>query len=163
MRFHSSTRLSFPARDVESVRWEQLDKDRHRCHMTVTFIGLTGAMSPLPATYLREMLDDEDDGREPHLLRFLDLFSHRIVSLYYRAWKKYRGHIHWDPAAEEKTVSLMLALGGQDADLARGRPDREAGDELRRSPANAWPPDAARAVGGGSRELRSRTPGRGTR
>jgi len=132
VRFHSSTRLCFPARDVESVRWEALDGERRRCHLTVTFLGLSGTTSPLPPAYLREMLDDEADGGDRRLSGFLDIFNHRIVSLYFRAWKKYRGHLQRDPDASEGTTRLMLALGGQDAALSRTEPGSEEKDELRR-------------------------------
>lgn len=132
VRFHSSTRLCFPPRDVESVRWETLDGNRQRCHLTVTFLGLSGTTSPLPPAYLREMIDDEADGGDRRLSGFLDIFNHRIVSLYFRAWKKYRGHLRRDPDASEGTTRLMLALGGQDAALSRTEPDSGEEDELRR-------------------------------
>jgi type VI secretion system protein ImpH len=131
IRFHASSQLCFAAREVESVHWDRLNEDHRRCHLTVTFLGLLGAMSPLPGTYLREMIDDEDRGDAPRLREFLDLFNHRIIGLYYRAWKKYRGYLQVDATAQEKTTSLMLALGGQDADLARSVPGEDAGDELR--------------------------------
>ena len=61
--------------------------------MTVTFLGLTGPSGVLPRHYTELLLrlDREAKGPEKHALRrWLDLFNHRLLSLFYRAWEKYR-------------------------------------------------------------------------
>ena len=56
-------------------------------------MGLTGPSGVLPRHYYRVSYKIECDARAPekHALRdWLDLFNHRLVSLFYRAWEKYR-------------------------------------------------------------------------
>jgi type VI secretion system protein ImpH len=57
--------------------------------MTVTFMGLIGPSGVLPQHYTKMVIQrtrDKDFG----LRDFLDLFNHRALSLFYRAWEKER-------------------------------------------------------------------------
>jgi type VI secretion system protein ImpH len=57
--------------------------------MVVPFLGLVGSNGVMPHHYtalLLKRLRDKDFA----LREFLDLFHHRLVSLFYRAWEKYR-------------------------------------------------------------------------
>src|SRR6202040_296448 len=67
--------------------------------MTVTFMGLTGPSGILPRHYTEMLirLDRESRTAERYILRnWLDLFNHRLVSLFYRAWEKYRFPISYE-------------------------------------------------------------------
>lgn len=75
--------------------------------MTVTFLGLTGPSGVLPHHYTTELLQAQHD-KDSAMSEFFDLFNHRTVSLFYRAWEKYRFPI----------------------DYERRRLDREPGDDL---------------------------------
>src|SRR5262249_36267283 len=57
--------------------------------MLVAFLGLTGPQGVLPQHYTALLL--RRIREKDHALHdFLDLFNHRAVSLFYRAWEKYR-------------------------------------------------------------------------
>jgi len=59
--------------------------------MTVSFMGLTGPNGVLPQHYTTLVIERAHQRYKDHTLReFLDLFNHRAISLYYRAWEKYR-------------------------------------------------------------------------
>jgi type VI secretion system protein ImpH len=73
--------------------------------MTVTFMGLYGPSGVLPAHYTELLLRLEQDQRGPerHALRaWLDLFNHRLLSLFSRAWEKYRFPILYERSFHEK-------------------------------------------------------------
>lgn len=58
--------------------------------MTVAFLGLTGPQSTLPYHYTELLLERVLRYRDHTLRDFLDIFNHRLVSLFYRAWAKHR-------------------------------------------------------------------------
>jgi type VI secretion system protein ImpH len=57
--------------------------------MFVTFMGLMGPSGVLPQHYTTQIIE-RFKSKDYALADFLDLFNHRIVSLFYRAWEKYR-------------------------------------------------------------------------
>jgi len=78
----------FPASDVRRIqRIENSGRsDAPIVDVTATFMGLYGINAPLPS-YFVEQVARSDEGS---LQSFLDIFNHRIYSLFYRSWKKYR-------------------------------------------------------------------------
>jgi type VI secretion system protein ImpH len=91
VRIRAHLSLNFPASSVYEVL--PAGEGGPTPLMAVTFMGLTGPSGILPRHYTELLLrlDREARGPERHALRaWLDLFNHRLVSLFYRAWEKYR-------------------------------------------------------------------------
>ena len=66
----------------------------------VRFFGLLGSQGPMPlhlTEYVRERLRHRND---PTLARFLDIFHHRLLSLFYRAWAQSQPAVQHDRPAE---------------------------------------------------------------
>lgn len=90
IRFKHDMRLQFAAGDVAGVELkhipsdptDQLSPPRPLFEVTTTFLGLTGSASPLASYFLEEVLFEDAD--EPAQRDFLDLFHHRLISLFYR-------------------------------------------------------------------------------
>lgn len=94
--------------------------------LVTTFLGLVGTVSPLPSHMTEDVLAAE--LADEHALRaFYDIFHHRLLSLLFRSWEKYRfEHAHVGDASDPFT-RRMLAFTGHD----------DAGDDLARSAAMA--------------------------
>lgn len=128
IRFRSSQKRSFPTTDVRKIdrrsdqRMQESALNSETVQMTLTFMGLYGVDSPLPAYFsdmiatlddeLREKDDaDKEDGIQA-LRCFLDIFDHRFYSLFYRSWKKYRYHLQFETGGKDDFSRYMLSLLG---------------------------------------------------
>jgi type VI secretion system protein ImpH len=103
IRFRSLQSLTFPAGQISGIS-EQKPADRGGrrdsksgksaagvMDMTVSFMGLTGPAGVLPEHYTTLVIERSHLRTKDYALReFLDLFNHRFISLFFRAWEKYR-------------------------------------------------------------------------
>lgn len=141
VRFRAHQSLSFPPSSVydlksadgaqghaaENLRLPLAAAAQPR--MTVTFMGLTGSSGVLPRHYTELLLrlEREAKGSEKHALReWLDLFNHRLISLFFRAWEKYRFFVpfsrrHGPPGNEETFTTALRSLIGLGQPALRGR------------------------------------------
>ncbi len=78
--------------------------------VVVTFMGLYGVAAPTP-TYLSELVGFTDVDADP-LVDFLDLFNHRLISLYYRAWVRYRYPYRYEPGGMDELSGYLLSFVG---------------------------------------------------
>ena len=96
-RFRPLLALSFPPSQI--VGLEVASDERAMPLLTITFFGLYGISGVMPTHYTQMMLDLVRDVRGPErrsLRDWLDLFNHRLTSLFYRAWEKYRFTIPYE-------------------------------------------------------------------
>ncbi len=109
LRFRSDTSLAFPTSDVAGV----LEQPQHvppRYEITTTFLGLFGSGSPLPTFYVEAILQSDQDPNE--VQAFVDVFHHRLISLFYRAWIKYRYHVLFAEDGRDPFSQRLYALMG---------------------------------------------------
>lgn len=113
LRFRPDISLASASSDVAElnlVRSSDAAKERYR--ITTTFLGLYGSSSPLPSFYSEDILwADEDQNR---IRDFLDLFHHRLISLFYRCWSKYRYHIQFEYDENDRLTPNLFSLIGLD-------------------------------------------------
>ena len=80
--------------------------------LQVRLFGLCGPNGPLPihiTEYVRERLRAAGD---PTLSRFLDVFHHRFLALFYRAWAQAQPHVNYDrPKADRFAVYVGSFIG----------------------------------------------------
>jgi type VI secretion system protein ImpH len=90
VRLRPALNLGFPCADLADARW--LDQvGTGRLQVTTTFLGLYGSDSPLPAHVTEALLAEQEE--DERVREFIDLFHHRVYSLLYRVWKKYRYYV----------------------------------------------------------------------
>ena len=85
VHFRANPTLSFPASEIQALA-ELPDAPTA---MIVNFMGLIGPIGTLPLHYT-ELVIARLLARDHTLQDFLDIFHHRIISLFYQAWLKYR-------------------------------------------------------------------------
>jgi len=111
IRFRPDASLAFPASDVVSI--EKIDvggSNPPRFQVTTTFLGLYGSDSPLPDFYTEDIIQADPD--DVNLRDFLDIFHHRLLSLFYRCWLKYRYYLQFQPDGEDEFSRRVFALIG---------------------------------------------------
>jgi type VI secretion system protein ImpH len=74
-------------------------------------MGLYGIGSPLPVYFYDTVATETEESRP--LRDFLDLFNHRLYSLFYRSWRKYRLLLHCNAASSREDLAVRaLSLSG---------------------------------------------------
>lgn len=108
IRFKPDASLAFPVSDIVSI-----EKKRDlppRFEITTSFLGLYGSDSPLPDFYTEDII--RADPEESYVKDFLDIFHHRILSLFYRCWLKYRYYIQFVSNGKDEFSQRILDLIG---------------------------------------------------
>jgi type VI secretion system protein ImpH len=89
--------------------------------LQVRLFGLLGPNGPLPihiTEYARERLRQAGD---PTLCRFLDLFHHRFLTLFYRAWAQAQPHVNRDRPHDDRFARYLGSFFGFAPASFRGR------------------------------------------
>lgn len=108
VRFRPHPGMGFPASEFKQV--EMPEYSHLPPTIRTTFMGLYGVESPLPTSYI----DDIAQRREGHeaVSNFLDIFNHRLITQYYRIWRKYSYPATFAPGGTDKTSKYLLSLCG---------------------------------------------------
>lgn len=124
---------SFPPAEVVNLENIPVEPDgRSLAKLTVAFMGLFGPSGVLPYHDTQRLIDagiKENPERD-----FLDMFNHRVLSLYYRASTKYRLPFAYEIAYRDTSpdhdamTRAFYAVSGMATDGLRGR--LEYRDEL---------------------------------
>jgi type VI secretion system protein ImpH len=98
--------LAFPASDIKSIDWGKRPPT-----MMVSFMGLTGPMGVLPRPY-SELISERLRAKDTTLAAFLDIFNHRVISLFYQAWEKYRFAVVFERKEQDRLSRYLFSLIG---------------------------------------------------
>ncbi|WP_096086439.1 type VI secretion system baseplate subunit TssG [Agaribacterium haliotis] len=110
LRLQNDHSLAFPAGDIAKI---EQDKNQ-RWKLRNRLFSLTGAQGVMPYTFT-ESIQARQKQKDGNLADFLNVFSHRASSLFYKASCKYRAERQYEGGklGGDDTLSLMLeALTG---------------------------------------------------
>ena len=99
--------MAFPASQIQELERPADGPAR----MRVNFMGLTGPSGVLPLMY-SELVIDRLRARDRTMRDFFDIFNHRMISLFYQAWEKYRFTIPYERGERDRFSHHLLALLG---------------------------------------------------
>lgn len=107
VHFRTNNGLAFPASQIQEIQ----DPENVPPQMTVNFMGLTGPMGVLPYCYT-ELILERTRAKDRSLEAFLDIFNHRLISFFYRAWEKHRFPVTYYLGEEDRFTHYLLDLIG---------------------------------------------------
>ena len=108
VRFSVKPDLCFPPSDISGI--SKAD-EKDKINMVTTFMGLTGPSGVLPDWY-NELAIEREWHKDFSLSSFYNIFHHRLISLFYLAWKKHRFTANYEPGARDRLSGYLLSLIG---------------------------------------------------
>lgn len=109
VRFLPWPGMGFPVSELKTVDWGDAHSPLPPAIRT-TFLGLYGVDSPLPGCYLDDIVQQRD-GHEA-TAAFLDIFNHRIMTQYYRIWRRYAYPTTFKAGGADVISQCLLGLVG---------------------------------------------------
>jgi type VI secretion system protein ImpH len=116
VRFGSNPSLSFPPGEIQS---SEMDAEG-RPHLRTNFLGLLGAVGIMPTPYTA-LIIERVLARDTALRDFIDIFQHRLLSLFYRAWEKYAFTVPYERGDPDSLTPLLFDLAGMGTEGLRNR------------------------------------------
>lgn len=114
VRFRTRQTFSFPASEIHEISRVSADTraaNGEGTELMVSFMGLTGPLGVLPQQYT-ELLMERARYKDTTLWNFLDIFNHRMISLFYRAWEKYRFPIAYERNRADHFTEYLFDIIG---------------------------------------------------
>jgi type VI secretion system protein ImpH len=124
VRFRASVDMGFPPTEV--VRVERPRHEGEPPELTVAFLGLAGALGPLPRPFAQQVADRARVG-DTAQRDFLDIFHHRLLALLYRVRQARRVGLELGRPETHEVAGYLRALLGLEGEAIRrclGRSDR---------------------------------------
>jgi type VI secretion system protein ImpH len=118
IRLGQEASLVFPP---STLAYVEPAKDTRPPRIGVHFLGAFGPNGPLPlhlTEYARDRLHNSGD---PTLIRFLDVFHHRILTLFYRAWANAQPTVSRDRPSTDRFMTYVGSLLGIGSRAVRDR------------------------------------------
>jgi type VI secretion system protein ImpH len=87
-------------------------RDGEPSRMLVHFLGLLGPNGPLPLHLTDYARDRLRNARDPTFARFLDVFNHRMLCLFYRSWTQAQPTVSLDRPEDDRFGVYIGSLFG---------------------------------------------------
>ncbi|AKH65239.1 MULTISPECIES: type VI secretion system baseplate subunit TssG [Photorhabdus] len=111
VQFSSVPTLEAPEREVESLMPPQEGYEQYR--MAVHHFGLLGTFGALPLRYTEWLIDRRYRYGDESDQAFIDIFTHRLLSLRFQAWQKYRLYVNAELQGSQALPAVIAAAAGQ--------------------------------------------------
>lgn len=137
LRLRVQPSFAFPPGEISDVKFADSDgaaseagKSAARSGPAATvgtrFFGLIGSQGVLPHVYTQHALS-RARAQDTAFRDFLDLFHHRLLSLFYRAWERHHPAVAAERGDEDRILSHLLDLVGVGTEAARRQSGLQTG------------------------------------
>lgn len=107
VRFGVNSSPAFPASQLQAFT----RRSDGTPQISVNFMGLIGPLGLLPL-YYTELVRERMREKDYALRDFLDIFHHRVISLFFAAWEKYHFNIAYERGERDRFSHHLLDLIG---------------------------------------------------
>ncbi|MCO6415513.1 type VI secretion system baseplate subunit TssG [Siccirubricoccus sp. KC 17139] len=90
----------------------ELGNEKHAARLIVHFLGLFGPNGPLPLHLTEYARDRQRNAKDQTFRRFADIFHHRALSLFYRAWADVQPTVSFDRPEDDHYGRFVASLVG---------------------------------------------------
>lgn len=108
IRFAPSVDMSFPASELKYI--EKLPYFNRPATVRTRFLGLYGVDGALPPALTDKIMRREENYHA--MTDFLDMFNHRIITLFYRIWLKYHYPASFLSGGRDEVSQCLFGLIG---------------------------------------------------
>jgi type VI secretion system protein ImpH len=108
LRLAQSPDLDFAPAALQHLQFREGAAPR----LLVRFFGLLGPQGPMPLHFTEFVRDRSHHHGDTTLAHFLDLFHHRLLSLFYRAWAQAQPVVHLDRPGDDRYRAWLAACAG---------------------------------------------------
>lgn len=146
VRLSQHVNLGFQGRALHSL---ERTSGAHDYRLYVNFLGLLGSNGPMPLHYTEYADQRTRHNADPTFKEFLDLFNHRLLSLFYRASVQFDPAVSFDRSGNNPYADVLGALCGLLPEASANR-DSIADSAKRHYPgwmaSSAKSPDGIKAI-----------------
>ncbi|KAF1029949.1 MAG: hypothetical protein GAK37_01556 [Pseudomonas sp.] len=115
VRFGQQPSLAFEPAMIAALKPGDVPK------LLLNFFGLLGANGPLPIHLTEYIRDRQRNLNDPTLAAFCDIFHHRLISLFYRAWASAQPAVSLDRPQADTFARYLGSLIGMGMPTLQGR------------------------------------------
>jgi type VI secretion system protein ImpH len=114
IRLRAEPSLVFPSSDITEMQYPKFPDGEQRVQVSTAFLGLYGSVSPLPTHFVERIALSVYQGGAQPIREFLDVFHHRLLSLAFRTWSKYRMSVGYQKQGKDVFTRRMFCTVGID-------------------------------------------------
>lgn len=114
IRLRGDPSLVFASSDIAELKHVKYPDEVERVRVSAAFMGLYGSVSPLPTYFVEQIAQQDYQGGPQPIREFLDVFHHRLLSLIYRTWSKYRFAVMYRKQGKDPFTQRMFCSVGID-------------------------------------------------
>ncbi|MEM9056347.1 MAG: type VI secretion system baseplate subunit TssG [Pseudomonadota bacterium] len=118
LRLGQPPSMNFSVTEIESL---EFDTDSGKALLNSRFLGLFGPNGPMPLHVTEYARDRLHNSRDATFTAFANLFHHRMLSLFYRAWANAQPAVSFDRGGDDRFAAFVGALQGLGLESLAGR------------------------------------------